>query len=176
VWERIFAGPRPLVVVAASAAALVLLTTTGQAVLSGSSSLSDYSVVTQGDRDAFAWLSAHSRAGERVLNDEEDGSVWAYVLTGGRVDPLFGPRPTGGFHGVPEFESRLHLQATVQDIDSDTTTRSEAREWNVRYVLVGARLIPDGDLGLRRDALRTSRSLRLVYASGGAEVYEIVGA
>jgi hypothetical protein len=167
---------QPPVVVAATVVGAVLVggLMVGQSVATAAQGVTDNAVVTRADRDAFAWLAAHTAPGERVLNDDEDGSTWSYEATRTAVAPLFGSKPSGGFAGHPEYESRLHLRATIQDVATNPVTRQEARDWRVRYVLVGERGIAGDPVALDHAAIAESPGLRLVFESGGARVYEVV--
>jgi hypothetical protein len=59
-------------------------------------------------------------------------------------------------------------------VATDARTRQEARDWGVRYVMVGERVLGGGEPTLHRAALAASSGLRLVFESGGARVYEIL--
>ena len=172
--RRARALPVAAFAVSASVGVVVIGLMVGQSVTSAAQGMSDNAVVTPADRASFDWLAAHVEPGERVLNDDEDGSAWAYESTRGKVAPLFGSRPSGGFDGHAEFESRLHLRATIQDVATDARTRQEARDWGVRYVMVGERVLGGDEPTLHRAALAASSGLRLVFESGGARVYEIL--
>lgn len=172
-WIAVRSGRfRALAAPLAAAACVVLV---GQSLLAVQQTVSRTAVVTPADRAAFAWLAAHVRPGERVLNDHSDGSVWAYEATGGAVAPMFGPKPSGGFEGEPAWASRLDLRDHVADPAHAALTREEAARWSVRYVLVGERTIGDGEPYLDHEALASSPLVREVFASGGARVYELVG-
>ncbi|HEY5136104.1 MAG TPA: DUF6541 family protein [Candidatus Nanopelagicales bacterium] len=157
-------------VVACGAVVVVML---GQAVGVAWNGLSSFAVVTAGDRDAFAWLTAHAAPGERVLNDDTDGSAWMYESSRGTVLPVFGGHPGEDYAGFPDYADRLHLQRTIQDVASDAQTRAEADRWNVRYVMVGERTIKDEPRLIDAEGLATGDGLREVFSSGGAKVYEI---
>ena len=120
---------RPRVTVGAVAALALVVGSVAvvESAATAVSALNSYSVVTPDDRAAFGWLAAHVRPDERVLNDDQDGSTWSYEATGWAVNPVFGPRPSGGFVGHPEWESRLHLQATVQSVGVDAATTQKRR-------------------------------------------------
>lgn len=167
--------PRATVAAVTALAVVVGSVVVVESAATSTSALSAYSVVTANDRVAFQWLAEHVGPDERVLNDDQDGSTWSYEASRAVVHPVFGPRPSGGFEGHPEWASRLHLQATVQDVGVDPTTRQEAEDWSVRYVLVGERRFDDGEGVLDRAALASSPGLRLVFSAGDAQVYEIVG-
>jgi len=166
-------GPLVLTTALAGATAVAVLMA-AQSVGAAAQGVSDYAVVTPADRTAFSWLATHARPGERVLNDDVDGSSWLYESTRAAAVPLFGTQPDGGVVGRPEYVGRLHLRATIQDIATDPRTRQEARDWRVRYVLVGDRVQADGRRALDLAAIAASHGLRLVFESGDARVYEIV--
>jgi hypothetical protein len=137
--------------------------------------VADQSVVTEADRASFGWLSAHVRPGERILNDNRDGSVWMFDSTRGTAVPVFSAMPGPGWEATPGWEGRLHLRDTIADVSTDAITRDEAREWSVRYVVVGERTIGGGARAWDPEALAASPGLRLVFSQGDARVYEIVG-
>ena len=134
-----------------------------------------FSVLGSDDRAAFAWLAAHVAPGERVLNDVNDGSTWSNDATRGVVAPVFGAMPARGFATLPEFADRLYLANHVADIGTDARAASAADQWRVRYVLSGGRTLADVATRPDRAALAASTSLRVVFRSGEAVVYEIVG-
>jgi hypothetical protein len=166
--------PRGTVVVVAALAAVIGSIVVVESTATATSALNSYSVVTPADRAAFGWLADHVGPDERVLNDDQDGSLWSYDASRGAVMPVFGVRPAGGFVTHPEWDARLHLRETVQDIAVDAKTRQEARDWSVRYVLLGERRFGDADDAMDRAAIASSAGLRLVFAEGDARVYEIV--
>lgn len=147
-------------------------------VLEGVSSVVDsfsrYSVVTADDRAAYAWLAEHVRPGERVLNDHRDGSVWLFDATSGRVAPVFGPKPSGGWETVPYFDRAVELRNRVGDLATDPRVRDDARTLHVRYVVVGSRRFADAAPLLDVDAMESSPAFREVFSSGAARVFEIV--
>jgi len=155
-------------------AALIVAVMAVQAVGAAATGLTGFSVVTAADRDAFVWLAEHAAPGQRVLNDDTDGSAWMYESSAGTVFPLFGGRPGEGFQSHDEYADRLHLLDTVQDIATNAQTRAEAVRWNVKYVMVGERTVKNGPRFLDAEALATAEGLREVFSSGGAKVYEIV--
>ena len=165
--------PRRVLPVAAVVGSLAVAVSATQCVLSTSSGISRFSVVTPADRDAFAWLSLHTSPGERVLNDYIDGSVWVYDATHGRVIPMFGPQPGGGFANKPAYADPIYLRDTIATIATNSRTRDIARAWSVRYVLVGERTLGDLPPLLDAASLDTAPGLRLVYSVGDARVYEI---
>jgi hypothetical protein len=159
-------GARVLAVSVACAMALQSVLAVGSGVAAGS-------VVTADDRAAFAWLADHVRPGERVLNEERDGSAWAYEATRGVVRPVFGAKPGEQFSGDPSFADRFHLQHHVADIATDARARRAAQEWDVRYVLVGAQTISDLPRIIDPDLLAAAPGVREVFRSGDAVVYEL---
>ena len=133
----------------------------------------DKSVVTAADRDAIRWLAEQTRPGERVLNDPEDGSVWAYALSHGRVAPVFGPKPLYGWGHYPEWASRLELLDRAGAIPTDAGLAKAADDWGVRYVLVLERPFAPDRRTIDVEALRSAPGVRLVFRSGRAAVYQV---
>lgn len=136
-------------------------------------SLSGYSVVTPGDRAAFAWLGSRAQPGEAVLNDNGDGSVWIVDATRGAARPVFGGNPGGGFQAYPSWSGRLYLQKHVADFETDPEVRALAAEWHVRFVFVGERTFADAPRLLDVGALESAPGIREVFRSGGARVFEL---
>lgn len=131
------------------------------------------SVVTAADRDAIRWLTEQTRPGERVLNDPEDGSVWAYALSHGRVAPVFGPKPLYGWAHYPEWAQRLELLDRAAAIPTDAGLAKAADDWGVRYVVVLERPFAPDRRTIDVEALRSAPGVRLVFRSGGAAVYQV---
>ncbi|PZS24949.1 MAG: hypothetical protein DLM59_20895, partial [Pseudonocardiales bacterium] len=119
-------------------------------------------------RAAFAWLAAHHRPGERVLNDITDGSGWMYPLDG--VPPVFAMAT----HAYPKsaWGERIYLRANIGRIDTDARARRAADAWHVRYVYVGPRVFPGRLPLLDVAALEGSPAWRKVYDRGGAMIFE----
>jgi hypothetical protein len=161
-------GARRAAVAAAVAVSVVLA---GQSAAAARDGFTRYSVVTDDDLAAFAWLSTHVQAGERVLNDHRDGSVWSYEASDGVLAPVFGPKPSGGYEADPAFVGRLYLRDHIHEVATDARVADEARRWSVRYVMVGSRTFSDADRQLEVPA----PGLREVFRSGQAVVYEIIG-
>lgn len=162
---------RRIVAVLGVLAAAVLA---AQAVAAASDGLTRYSVVTPDDRAAYAWLAAHVRPGDRVLNDHRDGSVWAYDATRGAVAPVFGAKPSGGFETDPWFAPAMRLQAGIGRLAADPSLRDDARALDVRYVVVGSRTFSEAPRLLDVAAMSASPALREVFRAGDARVFEIV--
>ena len=172
--RRVAGAPRRVAVaglLTAGAVAVVMLT---QAAGAASLAFTERSVVTAADLAAFEWLTAHVPRGERVLNDDTDGSAWMYAASRGTVLPVFGGHPGEDYPADPAYADRLHLQRTIQDVATNAATRGEALRWNVRYVMIGERTIKGDPRLIDAEAIGASDGLREVFSSGGAKVYEIV--
>ncbi len=128
-------------------------------------------MVTNDQVAAFSWLAAHSKPGERVLNDPRDGSVWMYQATGGAVIPLFDLKHNWATD--PAWNGRVYLQAKVADAATDLFVRVEAAAWHVRYVLVDPAVVPGGKPALKVAAIESTPGLREVFSSGAVRVYEV---
>ena len=128
-------------------------------------------MVTNDQAAAFSWLAAHSKPGERVLNDPRDGSVWMYQATGGAVIPLFDLKHNWATD--PAWNGRVYLQAKVADAATDLFVRVEAAAWHVRYVLVDPAVVPGGKPALKVAAIESTPGLREVFSSGAVRVYEV---
>ncbi|MEI7778429.1 MAG: DUF6541 family protein [Actinomycetes bacterium] len=128
-------------------------------------------MVTNDQAAAFSWLAAHSKPGERVLNDPRDGSVWMYQATGGAVIPLFDLKHNWATD--PAWNGRVYLQAEVADAANDLFVRVEAAAWHVRYVLVDPAVVPGGKPALKVAAIESTPGLREVFSSGAVRVYEV---
>jgi hypothetical protein len=110
-----------------------------------------------------------------VLNDTRDGSAWMYVDTGGAALPVFAGNAIPDWSELPGWQDRVALLRGIADVGSDPELLDAARRWAVRYVVVGERTIGGGQRRLDAAALESAAGLRLVFAQGGARVYEIVG-
>ena len=128
-------------------------------------------MVTNDQVAAFRWLAAHSKPGERVLNDPRDGSVWMFQATGGALNPLFGLKQDWATD--PAWIGRTYLQAQVAYAATDQLVRAEAAAWHVRYVLVDPAVIPGGKPALKVAAIESAPGLREVFSSGPVRVYEV---
>lgn len=131
------------------------------------------SVVTAGDRAAFAWLEAHVPSGDEVLNDHRDGSVWMVDASRGALHPVFEDQPGGGFAAYPEWADRLYLQAHVAGFEDDPRARAVAAQWHVHYVFVGSRTFAGWPRSLDVGALERASGVREVFSSGGAQIFEL---
>jgi hypothetical protein len=165
---------RTTVAVLGVAAILVALPLAARSVETAWSAVADHSVVTEADRAAFGWLASRARPGERVLNDNRDGSVWMYADTGGAAVPVFSGNSNPDWSELPAWQDRVGLLQNIERVGSDPTVRDAARAWSVRYVMVGERTIGGGHRRLDPAALATAPGLRLVFSQGDARVYEIV--
>jgi hypothetical protein len=123
------------------------------------------------ERAAFAWLAAHVRPGERVLNDITDGSGWMYPLDG--VPPLFAMAAHA--YPVGAWGDRVYLRANAGRLATDARARRAADTWHVRYAYVGPRLFPRRRPLLSAADLAASGAWRRVYDRGGATIFERVG-
>ncbi|MEP6696702.1 MAG: DUF6541 family protein [Pseudonocardiales bacterium] len=123
------------------------------------------------ERAAYAWLAAHNRPGDRVLNDITDGSGWMYALDG--VPPVFAMAT----HAYPPaaWGDRLYLRTNAGHLDTDLRARRAADAWHVRYAYVGPRLFPGRRPLIDVTALEGSRAWRKVYDHRGALIFERVG-
>jgi hypothetical protein len=162
---RVVSGP-----VLVALACLVAVPAAALSLALGQGTYYYYSVVTGPDRAAYAWLGAHSRPGERVLNDSYDGSMWMYVLGG--AAPVFGPK--SDMWKTPAWRERWYLLAHAEAMATDAHEQALARKYDVRYIVVGERVIGSLTRQLDPSALAASPALREVFRSGDAVVYEIV--
>jgi hypothetical protein len=128
----------------------------------------DGPAISAAEKAAYAWLADRLHAGEQVMNDRRDGSVWMYALTGVRpMDPTYagaGPDTVTG-----------QLYAEFNQIDVDPAVRRLVDEANVRYVIVGEGFVydqPNRAPGL--EELDRVSSLREVFRNSGAVIYEVL--
>jgi hypothetical protein len=144
-----------------------------QSVAVAADALGRTSVVTPADRAAFAWLGSNVRPGDTVLNDQRDGSVWAFEQTAGAVRLLFDIKPSGGFEGYDAWAARLYLRDNVGDWATDPVVRKVAADFDVRWVLVGERTFDDSPPSIDVGAVLAIPGAREVFRQGDAVVVEL---
>jgi hypothetical protein len=165
---------RATALVGTAAAAVLAALLVGTVVRAGDLALTG-AVVSADDRAAFAWLEAHAKPGERVLNQWSDGSAWVYADTTGAVSTVFGARTTPWFTLDPAWAGRVHLLQHVADYATDDQVRAEAARWSVRYVVVGDDVVPGFTADLHVAQLEHAAGIREVFRSGGSAVFELGG-
>jgi hypothetical protein len=112
--------------------------------------------------------------GEVVMNDPNDGSGWMWGRHG--IRPLFGAAVLTPIRPPLEAEEQTMFDHFAC-IDSDESVRRVAQQYNIRHVYVGQDfIIPTMTRAPGMRDLSMSRSLRLIYDNGGAQIYEIVPA
>ena len=166
------AARRSDAVVGVVAGALVAVPLVPQAVASRQMvnyAFSQASLVRDPERAAFAFLVAHVKPGERVLNDVTDGSGWMWTLDG--VTPVFPSQSVNH----PEWGDRLYLQRHAAQLATDRKAALVADQWNVRWLYLGPRLFPFRKPVLNRTALLKSPAWRTVYDVDGVIILERVG-
>jgi hypothetical protein len=123
--------------------------------------------VTAAKIEAYEELATFVPAGERVLNDRGDGSVWMYAIAGvlpvaGHYDEtLTGP------------EAKL-LADRFNQYDTDPKVRRAVRDLRVGYVILGKGFLREGverQLGLR--GLDRLELLEKVYQNPDVVIYKI---
>jgi hypothetical protein len=163
---------RATALVGTAAATVLGALLVGAVVRSGDLALTG-AVVSADDRASFAWLEAHVKPGERVLNQWSDGSSWVYVDTTGAVNTVFGARTAPWFSLDPAWAGRVHLLQHVADYATDDRVRREAQRWSVRYVVVGDDVVPGFTADLHVAQLEHAAGIREVFRSGGSAVFEL---
>jgi hypothetical protein len=168
------AGPsrlarRELRVVGPVLGVLLVLTSAPASVHAIRQNYRDFSLVGDDERAAFGYLADHVRPGEHVVNQHQDGSPWMYSLD--RVVPLVALK-TFDFER-PEWRDANYLARHVQDAGSDPLVDRLLRRFRARYVYVGPAVFPTERADVDRAALRRAPHLKLVFARGRAEVYEV---
>jgi hypothetical protein len=125
--------------------------------------------VTRNEEAAYAWLGQRVAPGERVMNDQDDGSVWLYALEG--VQPM-----EWTFYGQDATTDPGILTGHLNQLDMDPRIRQIVAEYRIRYVVLGEGFVRSnyhrvpGLTGLADNPL-----FREVYRNPGAVVYEIAG-
>lgn len=127
------------------------------------------------DRDsqaAFRYLAAHTRPGERVLDDlRTDGAMWMYVDDG--VPTVFGNSPLLG-DAPDSWLERLWLSRRLWKIGSDPCVRAMLDKYHVRYVYAGDTRIFDGWSNFRAEEMKRYPGLVQVFHRGNAHVFEVL--
>jgi hypothetical protein len=117
-------------------------------------------------RDAWAYLRAHLRPGERVLNDANDGSGWMYMTE--QVLPVFPSRVIR----TPAWAGRIYLLNHAGGVESDPVARRAADQWNVEWAYVGPRSFPHTTSVLTPAEFQRSSAWRTMFVKDGAYVFE----
>ncbi|RSM39686.1 hypothetical protein DMA12_29395 [Amycolatopsis balhimycina DSM 5908] len=131
----------------------------------------DSPTVSKDEEAAFGWLAAHTKPGERVLNDRIDGSVWMYALAG--VMPT-----QWSFYGSDKGTNtdEQYLSVFANDLGKYPRVRKALTDLKVRYAFVGkGKVMADrpNDVGLKN--LDVTPGFKLVFRNAGASIYEIEG-
>ena len=131
----------------------------------------NYSLVGPDERAAFAYLASHSKPGDHVLNQHQDGSPWMYSLYG--VAPLFAVK-TNNFESH-DWDDAFYLSRHVADTGASSRVDALMTRFSVRYVYLSERVFPTEKADLHEAELMRSPAFRLVFSRGDARVFERVG-
>jgi hypothetical protein len=125
--------------------------------------------VSEGDRQAFTWLAENLAPDQRVLNDRDDMSRWAYVTD--RVPTVHGIKPAYGWIG-PEWEGATAvLQALPGGVDPEVQRGLD--QLSARYVITSERSLNADDSLIAPSNLRGACGLDEVFASGDVAIFEV---
>lgn len=130
----------------------------------------DFALVGPDERAAFAFLADRVGPEEHVVNQHQDGSPWMYSLYG--VAPVFALK-TFDF-ARPEWRDATYLARNVQAAGADPEVDRLLTAFRARFVYVGPEVFPTEGPDLDRAALGRSPALRLVFARGNTQVYEVI--
>jgi hypothetical protein len=123
--------------------------------------------VSPGEIAGYEELARIVPAGERVLNDRGDGSVWMYALAG--VRPV-----AGHYDGTFTGPDAGLLAQRFNTYDTDSKVRAVARKLHVGYVILGQGFLRaefERQPGLRN--LSEVEALTVVYETGDVVIYKI---
>lgn len=123
--------------------------------------------VTPGEVEGYEELARIVPAGERVLNDRGDGSVWMYALAG--VRPV-----AGHYDATLTGPDSALLAERFNEYETDEDVREAVRRLHVSYVIVGRGFLRPGTSrqpGLRGLALMDA--LEKVYENRDVEIFRI---
>jgi hypothetical protein len=127
----------------------------------------DGPAVSSGEVAGYEELAKIVPAGERVLNDRGDGSVWMYALAG--------VRPVAGHYDATLTGPDAKLLAErFNRYDTDPKVRAAVRELHVGYVIIGRGFLrewSEREPGLRN--LSEVKALTKVYQTRDAIIYKI---
>jgi hypothetical protein len=127
----------------------------------------DGPAVSPGEVAGYEELAKIVPAGERVLNDRGDGSVWMYALAG--------VRPVAGHYDATLTGPDANLLAKrFNKYDTDPKVRAAVRELHVGYVILGRGFLrseAERQPGLRN--LSEVKALTKVYQTRDAIIYKI---
>ncbi|PPK65954.1 hypothetical protein V5P93_000152 [Actinokineospora auranticolor] len=129
----------------------------------------DGPTVNSGEREAYAWLAAHTAPGERVMNDVQDGSVWMYALN--KVTPV-----EWTFYGSKVDSDPHRLTNGLNEYETDPDVRAAVSRLGVRYVVLGSGYVRAGRArapGLV--GLPDLPGIRLVFENNQAMIYDLSG-
>lgn len=141
---------------------------------------SDFVRVDDEDRAAFQFLADHLEPGQRVMNNANDGSTYAYVYDG---IPIIETNAMGTASAMYTVD----LLRFFDDIDENPRIRELVRELNIAYVIADAEapavgIVPDAREWVTDEAysippgffdLDGSASLRRVFTAGSVAVFEV---
>jgi hypothetical protein len=130
---------------------------------------SDGPTVSKNEEVAYHWLAQHVAPGERVMNDQSDGSVWMYALAG--VWPV-----DWTFYGPNADSQAGYLGVHLNNLDHDPRVRQALNNLKVRYVIVGKGMVTTQQqqaTGLLN--LAETAGFQEVYRNPDAVIYQIQG-
>jgi hypothetical protein len=107
--------------------------------------------------------------GERVMNDQGDGSVWMYAL-GGAL-------PVAGHYNQALVDPDVKLLSQrFDDYDTDPAVRAAVERLDVRWVVIGRGFLREEEGATRQpglDDLGRVSELRLTYQNPDFSIYRI---
>lgn len=106
--------------------------------------------------------------GQTVLNQENDSTIWAYVVAG---VPAFSG--SGGVLGGPGSRDRAYLLDHIEDASRNERVQRLVQRWNIRYVLAADGTYSREAPKLRPDRLSRADGFHLVDQRGRYWVFEV---
>lgn len=120
---------------------------------------------------AYAYLAAHVKPGQRVLDDlENHGDLWMYADY--NVATLFGNPPLIGY-APASWKQRLYLRANLRNISTDGCVTRLLVQYKVAYVYFSDKTMYAGKPRIDLSTLGDGRYFQSVFRSNDSEIFKV---